>query len=86
MGWYDWVNDKATGAADFMKLREEFLRSARGKTLEVGFGTGHNAAFYDPAKVESVIGLEPSGGAEKHARQAHGRGARPDGVEAGLGR
>ena len=65
MGWYDWINDKMSGAPDLMKLREDLLKDARGKTLEIGFGTGHNAGLYDPTQVESVVGSEPSRGAEK---------------------
>ena len=69
MGWYDWINDKMSGAPDLMKLRQNVLKDARGKTLEIGFGTGHNAGLYDPTQVESVIGLEPSRGAEKRGRK-----------------
>lgn len=33
---------------------------AKGNVLEIGFGSGLNLAFYDPAKVQHVWGLEPS--------------------------
>jgi ubiquinone/menaquinone biosynthesis C-methylase UbiE len=67
MGWYDWINDKMASAKDMQEVRPAFLKNARGKTLEVGFGTGLNAAFY-PDTVESVVAIEPRGGAEKKAR------------------
>lgn len=40
--------------------RAKIVPDAAGAVLEIGFGSGHNAPFYDPQKVERLIGLEPS--------------------------
>src|SRR5438874_599950 len=41
------------------KLRLEGLAPARGRLLEVGFGSGLNVAYY-PKEVTSVVGIEPN--------------------------
>jgi ubiquinone/menaquinone biosynthesis C-methylase UbiE len=68
MGFYDWLCDKMASGPDMEKARQKFLEDARGRTLEVGFGTGLNAPFYG-GEVERVTGIEPSAGAEKRARK-----------------
>jgi ubiquinone/menaquinone biosynthesis C-methylase UbiE len=50
------------------KLRQEALAPARGRVLEIGFGSGLNVAHY-PKEVTSVVGIEPNPGMEKLARQ-----------------
>src|SRR5438270_12095587 len=50
------------------KLRQEGLAPARGRLLEIGFGSGLNVAYY-PKEVTSVVGIEPNPGMEKLARQ-----------------
>jgi len=52
--------DRLCGAEEVSALRAEIVPQARGEVLEVGFGTGHNLPFYDPAQVERVFGLEPA--------------------------
>lgn len=42
------------------RQREKVVPSASGRVLEVGVGSGLNFPFYDPHKVERVIGLDPS--------------------------
>ena len=49
-----------------MKQRAKVVPQARGKVLELGIGMGLNLQFYDPAKVESVAGVDPA--AELRAR------------------
>jgi len=67
MSLYDLINDKLANTPNMRDLRANLLKDARGRTLEVGFGTGLNAPFY-PEQVEQVIAVEPSRGAEKRAR------------------
>jgi ubiquinone/menaquinone biosynthesis C-methylase UbiE len=50
------------------QLRREVLAPARGRLLDLGFGSGLNAAHY-PAAVTSVVGIDPNPGMEKLARQ-----------------
>lgn len=43
-----------------MRQRAKVVPLAHGRVLEVGVGSGLNLSFYDKAKVEKVIGLDPS--------------------------
>ena len=51
----------ACGTRPIMKQREKVVPQASGTILEIGIGTGLNLPFYDPARVERLIGLDPSG-------------------------
>ncbi len=61
--------EKSCGAGVIMKQRAAIVPQAEGRVLEVGLGSGLNLAFYDPAKVSEVIGLEPSEGMRIKARK-----------------
>jgi SAM-dependent methyltransferase len=50
----------ACSAKPMMKQREKVVPRARGTVLEIGIGTGLNLPYYDSAKVQKVIGLDPS--------------------------
>jgi ubiquinone/menaquinone biosynthesis C-methylase UbiE len=43
-----------------MKQRAKIVPKAQGRVLELGIGMGRNLAFYDPAKVSEVKGVDPS--------------------------
>ena len=43
-----------------MKQRAKVVPQAAGRVLELGVGMGLNLDFYDPARVESVTGVDPS--------------------------
>jgi ubiquinone/menaquinone biosynthesis C-methylase UbiE len=43
-----------------MKQRAKIVPRAEGRVLELGVGMGLNLAFYNPAKVASVTGVDPS--------------------------
>lgn len=60
--------DRLCAAEELSALRAEVVPAASGRVLEVGFGTGHNLAWYDPGRVERLLALEPS--AEMVARAA----------------
>ena len=42
------------------RQREKVVPAAHGRVLEVGFGTGHNIAYYDRRRVDYLWALEPS--------------------------
>jgi ubiquinone/menaquinone biosynthesis C-methylase UbiE len=50
----------ACGAKPVMKQRAKVVPRAEGRVLELGVGLGRNLAFYDPAKVTSLTGVDPS--------------------------
>lgn len=43
-----------------MKQRAKVVPAAEGRVLELGIGMGLNLGLYDPAKVESVTGVDPA--------------------------
>lgn len=57
-----------TGNPELDGLRKEVLASARARVLEIGFGTGLNAAHY-PREVERVVALDTNPGVERLARK-----------------
>lgn len=50
----------ACSQGQIMKVRSEVVPHARGEVLELGCGGGINMEFYDPARVTSFTGLDPS--------------------------
>lgn len=49
------------------KERSAIVPEASGIVLEVGFGSGHNANFYDRSKIERLFALEPSAAMRRKA-------------------
>jgi ubiquinone/menaquinone biosynthesis C-methylase UbiE len=43
-----------------MKQRAKLVPKAQGRVLELGVGMGLNLAFYDPDRVKSLTGVDPS--------------------------
>ena len=58
---FPWLNDRFTSAPQIERLRTEALAPARGRVLEIGFGTGLNLAHYG-AGVRELVAVEPSDG------------------------
>jgi ubiquinone/menaquinone biosynthesis C-methylase UbiE len=48
------------GCATVAAQRAKVVPFAAGHVLELGIGGGRNLAFYDPAKVSAVTGIDPS--------------------------
>jgi ubiquinone/menaquinone biosynthesis C-methylase UbiE len=67
----------ACGAGAIAKQRAKVVPRAQGRVLELGIGGGLNLAFYDPARVTSVTGVDPSEGLRARALAA----PRPDGLK-----
>jgi ubiquinone/menaquinone biosynthesis C-methylase UbiE len=78
MGFYErrilpWLLDAAMSAKPITYQRKKVVPLAQGRVLEIGMGAGQNLAFYDPAKVQHVWGLEPSAEMRERAmRRAKG--------------
>ena len=71
-----WLVNQACSSRPVMKQRAKVVPQAAGRVLELGVGSGLNLAFYDPAKVESLAGVDPSPAMRARAMAA----ARPDGL------
>lgn len=67
----------ACASKPIMKQREKVVPKAAGKVLELGIGGGLNLRFYDPARVESVSGVDPSA----ELRAVAMRAERPEGLK-----
>jgi ubiquinone/menaquinone biosynthesis C-methylase UbiE len=43
----------------FARVRQKIVPKARGVVAEIGFGSGLNLPFYDPATVSHLVGVDP---------------------------
>jgi SAM-dependent methyltransferase len=57
------------GAKPIRAQRQKVVPLAAGRVLEVGIGSGLNLPYYDPGKVERVIGLDPAEAMLSYARR-----------------
>ena len=65
MGFYDKhilprVINWSCGTRPVQKQRQKVVPLAEGAVLEIGIGTGLNLPYYEPEKIERVIGLDPA--------------------------
>ncbi|MDO9336553.1 MAG: class I SAM-dependent methyltransferase [Caulobacter sp.] len=67
----------ACGAKPITYQRRKVVPKAAGKVLELGIGGGMNLIHYDPGKVSSVSGVDPSAELRAIAEKA----PRPDGLK-----
>ena len=75
----------ACAQPQIMKARSRIVPQAEGDVLELGCGGGINMAFYDPARIKSFAGLDPSPTLLDRSREAaHVRGMAAD-IRAGIG-
>lgn len=78
MGLYDrhilpHLIDFACGMGAVMKARSQLVPLAQGRVLEIGIGSGLNLGFYDPQRVEVVVGVDPSAEMQALARERAAR-------------
>ena len=78
MGLYDrhvlpHLIDFACGMGAVMKARSQIVPLAKGRVLEIGIGTGLNLSFYDPQRVDLVVGVDPSADMQHLARDRAAR-------------
>lgn len=78
MGLYDrhllpHLIDFACGMGAVMKVRSQLVPLAQGRVLEIGIGSGLNLSFYDPQRVEVVVGVDPSAAMQRLARERAAR-------------
>jgi len=71
-----WLIHSAMRNARLVPYRGRAVPAASGRVLEIGIGSGLNLPFYG-ATVSEIIGIEPSPGLLKKARQAQGRISMP---------
>ena len=74
MGFYaDHVEPRLVSCICGMKAvareREKIVPEAKGRVLEIGFGSGHNAPFYDHGRISHLYALEPSEGWRRLGRK-----------------
>jgi SAM-dependent methyltransferase len=67
-----------------MKHRALVVPNASGHVLELGAGGGINASFYDPARVSSLTGIDPSPPLLDRANAAWANGALRADIRAGV--
>ncbi len=73
MGFYDAhilprIIECGCSTKPILRERRYLLSAARGDVLEVGFGTGLNLSYYDPARVAGIWGLEPAEALRRRAQ------------------
>lgn len=81
MGLAGWYEDKivprflkcACASPAIMKLREKVVPLASGAVFEIGCGGGINQQLYDPARIRSYAGIDPSEKGLEFAREAAAR-------------
>lgn len=52
--------ERAAQSPNIIGERRRWVPRAHGRVLELGVGSGLNLAFYDPARVVAVTGIDPS--------------------------
>lgn len=72
--WYDrhvlpYLLDFACGLPMISAQRRQVIPQAAGRVLEIGIGTGLNLRFYDRAKVQSLVGIDPAQQMHRLARR-----------------
>jgi SAM-dependent methyltransferase len=58
---FPWLNDKLNADPELVRIRAEAIAAAKGRTIEIGFGTGLNLPHYTAAVTE-LVAVEPNEG------------------------
>jgi ubiquinone/menaquinone biosynthesis C-methylase UbiE len=63
--WYErnllpYLLDLSCSVSPIRKQRMKVIPQAQGHVLEIGIGTGLNMPFYDRARVQAIVGVEPA--------------------------
>jgi len=63
--WYErnllpYLLDLSCSVSPIRKQRMKVIPQAQGHVLEIGIGTGLNMPFYDRARVQMIVGVEPA--------------------------
>ena len=90
MGWYDErvvprLIKCACSSPAIMQLRQQVVPLASGAVFELGCGGGINQQLYDPARVTSYAGMDPSAKGRDYARAAAQNAGRVAEICGGLG-
>ena len=64
---FPWLNDRLNADPVLEGIRAEAVSAARGRVVEIGFGSGLNLAHY-PNAVHSLVAVEPNMGMHARAR------------------
>ena len=64
---FPWLNDRLNADPTLEQMRAEALSGARGRVVEIGFGSGLNLPHY-PQAVRSLVAVEPNDGMHARAR------------------
>jgi ubiquinone/menaquinone biosynthesis C-methylase UbiE len=64
---FPWLNDRFSADPSLEKIRADAVAPARGRVVEIGFGSGLNLAHYTTA-VSSLVAVEPNDGMHARAR------------------
>ena len=70
---------------EFSTMRNRIVPRASGIVVEVGFGSGLNLPYYDPGRVDLLIGIEPDAAMIELAREELDRMAFPAELRQGVG-
>jgi SAM-dependent methyltransferase len=73
---FPWINDSVAFRPEFEAIRRETLTAARGRVVEIGFGSGASLSLY-PAPVTEVVGIEPNDAMLARARPRMAAFGRP---------
>jgi ubiquinone/menaquinone biosynthesis C-methylase UbiE len=63
---FPWLNDRLARDEELERLRGETLAAARGRVVEIGFGSGLNLRHY-PDAVRAIVAVEPNAGMHRRA-------------------